>query len=58
MFCSTLTGTDIQTYRALQASQHELEKQQMTDELRKKLGRRPERDDLVARVFLSFRLRE
>ena len=36
---------------ALQAQQHDLEKQKTSDELKKKLNHRPERDDLVERMF-------
>jgi uncharacterized membrane protein len=35
--------------RALQAKQHELERQKQTDNLRKNLEKRPEREELVER---------
>lgn len=38
---------------SLQAKQHELERQQATDSLRKGLEQRPERDDLVNSVYLT-----
>lgn len=38
-------------YSALQAKQLELERQQHTDNLRKHLEKRPERDELVEREF-------
>lgn len=43
-----MTDTDIAS-RALQAKQIELERQRVTDSLRKGLEKRPERDDLVER---------
>jgi len=35
--------------RGIQAAQHELEKQKITDNLKKGLGQRPERDALIER---------
>jgi hypothetical protein len=40
-------------HRALQAKQHELERQQQSDTLRKQLEKRPERDELVERKNYS-----
>jgi len=45
--------TDIWFGRALQAKQIELERQRVTDSLRKGLEKRPERDDLVERKSLD-----
>ena len=39
-------------FRALQATQHELERQQASDSLKKGLGKRPERVELVERMPL------
>ena len=43
--------------RSLQAKQYELERQQQTDSLRRNLGKRPEKDELVERGVLP-RLQE
>ena len=39
--------------RALQASQHELERQRITDNLKKNLAQRPEKEQLVERKLSS-----
>jgi len=39
--------------RALQAAAHELERQKVTDSLKKGLEKRPQREDLVERTFPS-----
>jgi hypothetical protein len=40
-------------FRALQSKQHDLERQKITDNLKKGLEHRPERDELVERMFPS-----
>jgi RPEL repeat len=40
--------------RGLQAAQHELEKQKITDNLKKNLEHRPEREELVERKYMTF----
>ena len=39
--------------RALQSAQHDLERQLATDNLRKGLAHRPEKDELIERMFFS-----
>lgn len=41
------TSTDEPVNRALQAAQHELERQKITDSLKKGLESRPDKDSLV-----------
>ena len=45
--------TDIEA-RALQSAQLELERKQATDSLRKGLEKRPERDELIERMQISY----
>lgn len=50
--CRSVDGHSL-LCRALQAKQHELERQQQSDNLRKNLEKRPDREELVESKILS-----